>query len=92
MLRGFSFLIGGSMNRKQKKAKRLRATQHTKKQDQINMTPHEQESLKQWYAYGDEVQAEIDESFEPPKNTAIWAFVIVLICMFITLWMIKINT
>lgn len=36
------------MNRKQKKAKRLKATQHTKSQARAYFTPHEEESVQTW--------------------------------------------
>lgn len=39
------------MNRKQKKAKRLNATAHTKKQAAVYLTPVEEENLYEWKAH-----------------------------------------
>ena len=76
------------MNRKQKKAKRLKATHHTKSQARAYFTPHEAQSIQSW----SEAQEQIDELFEPSKNTSKWCALIVAICMLITLWIYKINT
>lgn len=79
------------MNRKQKKAKRLRATQHTKYKplyteavQSIKVQQVLDQQEPEWF--------EPDEQDEPSKSTAKWVFCIVLICMLIMLWMFKVNT
>ena len=80
------------MNRKQKKAKRLKATHHTKSQARAYFTPHEEQSIQSWSEAQEQIDCEIDELFEPSKNTSKWCALIIAICMLITLWIYKINT
>lgn len=48
------------MNRKQKKAKRLNATAHTKKQATVYLTPDEEQKMYEWKAHSIE-DDELDE-------------------------------
>ena len=80
------------MNRKQKKAKRLKATQHTKSQARAYFTPHEAQSIQSWSEAQEQIDCEIGELFEPSKNTSKWCALIIAICMLITLWIYKVNT
>lgn len=80
------------MNRKQKKAKRLKVTHHTKSQARAYFTPHEAQCIQSWSEDQEQIDHEIDELFEPSKNTSKWCALIIAICMLITLWIYKINT
>ena len=80
------------MNRKQKKAKRLKVTQHTKSQARAYFTPHEEESVQTWNKAQEQLEREIDELFQPPKNISKGCVLIIIACMLITLWIFKVNT
>ena len=80
------------MKRKQKKAKRLKATQHTKSKARVYFTSHEEESVQTWSEAQEQLDREINELFEPSKNTGKWCALIIAICMLITLWIYKVNT
>ena len=63
------------MNRKQKKAKRLNATAHTKKQSEVYLTPKEKQDIADWNSYDEaELLAVEQESkdFINKVRTAIW--------------------
>ena len=86
-LTGFSF-FGVFMNRKQKKAKRLIARAHTKKQAQIYMTPKEKQDIYEWNTAHNELHEESMEGFEEPQfikgfKVGIWlAFCAAIIWIF----------
>lgn len=56
------------MNRKQKKAKRLNATAHTKKQATVYLTPDEEQKMYEWKAHSIE-DDELDEISKGCKRT-----------------------
>lgn len=82
------------MNRKQKKAKRLRATQHTKAQacyKPVQPIVFNRQSAEACLNRKDEFNSVV-RSVGMQRNTNKFWLVIVVICMLITLWMFKVNT
>lgn len=79
---------------KAKKAKRLKATYHTKTQSKANKFPKPKPS--QYHVLSNTETEELKyygwDEVESPKNTFKWCAVIVLVCMLLTLWMFKVNT
>ena len=76
------------MNRKQKKAKRLKATQHTKSQARAYFTPHEEESIKKWQDGQNEWYAMIQSELQPSKPIIRVWHVVVVIIIGVGLWLI----
>ncbi|MCG9505587.1 hypothetical protein [Acinetobacter pittii] len=75
------------MNRKQKKAKRLKAKAHTQKQAQVYMTPKEKEDICDWNNAYDELTLEFVDDFEKPKFFNGFKIGICLIFCFAIIWM-----
>lgn len=71
------------MNRKQKKAKRLNATAHTKKQAQVQLTPKETKDIDRWENHYKIWECELleteneSQSFINKVKTAMWFVFIV---------------
>lgn len=84
----FLFLLVVNVNRKQKKAKRLKATQHTKSQARAYFTPHEEESIKKWQDGQNEWYVMIQSELQPSKPIIrVWHVVVVIIAG-VVLWLI----
>ena len=77
-----------NVNRKQKKAKRLKATQHTKSQARAYFTPHEEESIKKWQDGQNEWYAMIQSELQPSKPIIRVWHVVVVIIIGVGLWLI----
>ena len=77
------------MNRKQKKAKRLNATAHTKKQAQVQLTPKQTEDIYKWENHYKIWECELLETENESKSfinkikIAIWVVFIVVIGLII---------
>lgn len=82
------FFFGVFMNRKQKKAKRLKAKAHTQLQAQVYMTPKEKQDIYEWNTAHNELHEEFMEGFEEPQfikgfKVGIWlAFCAAIIWIF----------
>ncbi len=82
------FFFGVIMNRKQKKAKRLKAKAHTQQQAQVYMTPKEKQDIYEWNTAHNELHEEFMEGFEEPQfikgfKVGIWlAFCAAIIWIF----------
>ncbi|WP_125273145.1 hypothetical protein [Acinetobacter johnsonii] len=89
LLAGFLFSYWVvNVNRKQKKAKRLKATQHTKSQARAYFTPHEEESIKKWQDGQNEWYVMIQSELQPSKPIIrVWHVVVVIIAG-VVLWLI----
>lgn len=76
------------LNRKQKKAKRLKAKAHTQQQAQVYMTPKEKQDIYEWNTAHNELHEEFMEGFEEPQfingfKVGIWlAFCAAIIWIF----------
>ncbi|ENX00906.1 hypothetical protein F900_01890 [Acinetobacter modestus] len=79
------------MNRKQKKAKRLNATAHKKKQAHVQLTPKQNEDIYKWerenhYKIWDDELLETDSEsndFIKIVKIALWIVLIVTVGLFI---------
>lgn len=75
------------MNRKQKKAKRLKATHHTKSQARACAMLPRQDGIKDWPDEQEWFERKIETQFEPSKNTGKWCLLLIVLCMLAT-WLI----
>lgn len=75
------------MNRKQKKAKRLKATHHTKSQARACTVPLQQRGVDGWPDEQEWFERKIETQFEPSKNTGKRCLLLIALCMLAT-WLI----
>lgn len=76
------------MNRKQKKAKRLKAKAHTQQQALVYITPKEKQDIYEWNIANNKIYEDLMDGFEEPKfingfKVGIWlAFCAAIIWIF----------